>query len=99
MIEHRAGGRVWRIAATRSPYTLPWAEFTALCRSVDVMISDRRLPAGCTPPVLARAGLSSLSQRGVAIAFRSGRVTMVRGAGQHPWLNPPKVQPPYAPAD
>jgi len=99
MIEHRAGDRVWRIAATRSPYTLPWAEFTALCRSVDVMISDRRLPAGCTPrwlkldrPALARTG-------GVAIAFRSGRVTMVRGAGQHPWLNPPKVQPPYALAD
>ncbi|MFS2110417.1 ComEC/Rec2 family competence protein [Sphingomonas sp. Sphisp140] len=97
MIEHRAGNRVWRIAATRSPYVLPWAEFTALCRRVDVMISDRRLPAGCTPrwlkldrPALARTG-------GVAIAFGSGRVTMVRGAGQHPWLNPPKVQPPYMP--
>jgi len=95
MIEHRAGNRAWRIAATRSPYVLPWAEFTALCRRVDVMISDRRLPAGCTPrwlkldrPALARTG-------GVAIAFGSGRVTMVRGAGQHPWLNPPKVQPPY----
>lgn len=97
LIEHRAGNRVWRVAATRSPYVLPWAEFTALCRSVDVMISDRRLPAGCTPrwlkldrPALARTG-------GVAIAFGSGRVTMVRGAGRHPWLNPPKVQPPYVP--
>ncbi|NWP47954.1 competence protein ComEC, partial [Escherichia coli] len=47
MIEHRAAGRVWRVAATRSGYALPWAELTALCRSVDVMISDRRLPAGC----------------------------------------------------
>jgi len=98
MIEHRAGSRVWRVAATRSPYALPWAEFTALCRRVDVMISDRRLPAGCTPrwlkldrPALARTG-------GVAIAFGSGRVTMVRGAGQHPWLNPAKVQPSYVPA-
>jgi len=97
MIEHRAGNRVWRIAATRSPYVLPWAEFTALCRRVDVMISDRRLPAGCTPrwlkldrPALARTG-------GVAIAFGSGRVRMVRGVGRHPWLNPPKVQPPYVP--
>ena len=77
---------------------LPWAEFVALCRGVDVMISDRRLPAGCTPrwlkldrPALARTG-------GVAIAFGSGRVTMVRGAGRHPWLNPPKVQPPYVQA-
>jgi len=99
LIEHRAGNRLWRVAATRSPYTLPWAEFVALCRSVDVMISDRRLPAGCTPrwlkldrPALARTG-------GVAIAFASGRVTMVRGSGRHPWRNPPRVQPPYAPAD
>ncbi|MDG2532491.1 ComEC/Rec2 family competence protein [Sphingomonas sp. HITSZ_GF] len=97
LIEHRAGDRIWRVAATRSGYTLPWAEFVALCRSVDVMISDRRLPAGCTPrwlkldrPALARTG-------GVAIAFASGRVTMVRGAGQHPWLHPDKVQPPYVP--
>ncbi len=97
LIEHRAGGRVWRVAATRSPYVLPWAEFTALCRKVDVMISDRRLPAGCAPrwlkldrPQLARTG-------GVAIAFASGRVTMVRGAGRHPWVNPSRVQPDYVP--
>ncbi len=95
LIEHRAGDRVWRVAATRSGYTLPWAEFTALCRNVDVMISDRRLPAACTPrwlkldrPQLAKTG-------GVAIAFASGRVTMVRGAGRHPWRNPARVQPPY----
>jgi competence protein ComEC len=97
LIEHRAGSRVWRVAATRSGYTLPWAEFVALCRSVDVMISDRRLPAGCTPrwlkldrPALAKTG-------GVAIAFARERVTMVRGPGRHPWRNPLKVQPPYAP--
>jgi competence protein ComEC len=97
LIEHRAGNRVWRVAATRSGYPLPWAEFTALCRSVDVMISDRRLPAGCTPrwlkldkPALAKTG-------GVAIAFARARVTTVRGGGHHPWRDPPKVQPPYQP--
>lgn len=97
LIEHRAGARTWRVAATRSAYPLPWTELTALCRAVDVMISDRRLPDGCSPrwlkldrPALARTG-------GVAIAFRSGRLTMVRGAGRHPWLEPPRVQPPYQP--
>jgi len=97
MIEHRAGGRAWRVAATRSGYALPWAEFIALCRSVDVMISDRRLPPGCMPrwlkldrPALAKTG-------GVAIAFASGRVTMVRGAGRHPWLDPSRVQPARTP--
>lgn len=97
MIEHRAGGRTWRVAATRSGYALPWAEFIALCRSVDVMISDRRLPAGCMPrwlkldrPALAKTG-------GVAIAFADGRVTMVRGQGRHPWIDPPRVQPFHVP--
>ncbi|WP_184167161.1 ComEC/Rec2 family competence protein [Sphingomonas kyeonggiensis] len=97
LIEHRAAGRVWRVAATRSGYALPWAEFTTLCRKVDVVISDRRLPAGCAPrwlkldrPQLARTG-------GLAIAFASGRVAMVRGGGRHPWRHPPKVQPVYVP--
>jgi competence protein ComEC len=54
---------------------------------------------GCTPrwlkldrPALAKTG-------GVAIAFASGRVTMVRGPGRHPWRNPPRVQSRSAPAD
>ncbi len=97
LIEHRAGGRVWRVAATRSGYPLPWTAFTALCGKVDVVISDRRLPTGCAPrwlkldrPQLAKTG-------GIAIAFASGRVTMVRSEGRHPWRDPPKVQPDYVP--
>ncbi len=98
LIEHRAGARSWRVAATRSGYAVPWTEMIALCRAVDVMISDRRLPPGCGPrwlkldrPVLARTG-------GVSIAFASGRVMTVRGAGTHPWIDPPTVQPPFEPA-
>jgi competence protein ComEC len=75
-----------RIAATRSAYLMPIAEVTAMCRSVDVVISERRLPRTCTPrwlkldrTVLARTG-------GVAIGLGDGRVTTVRRAGdRHPW--------------
>ncbi len=94
LIDHRAGGRIWRIAATRSAYVLPWAETIAACRASDIMVSDRRLPAACVPrwlkldrPTLAKTG-------GVAIAFAAGRVTTVRGPGEHPWRHPPSVQPP-----
>lgn len=83
----RSGERVWRVAATRSSYLVPAAELNALCRSVDAMVSDRRLPRGCTPrwlkldrAVLARIG-------GVAIGFRGGHVVTVHRPGdRHPWV-------------
>lgn len=88
------GGRRWRIAATRSGYLVPWAEMIALCRSVDIVVSDRRLPPGCTPrwlkldrPMLAGTG-------GVAITFKGAQVRTVRHAGdRHPWLNPVRLMP------
>jgi competence protein ComEC len=92
--ELERGGRRWRIAATRSGYMLPWAEVIALCRSVDIVVADRRLPPGCASrwlkldrPMLAATG-------GVAITL-GGPVRTVRRAGdRHPWLSPAKVMPP-----
>jgi competence protein ComEC len=94
-IEHRAKGRVWRIAATRSAYPVPWAEMIALCRKVDVIVSDRRLPPNCAPRWLKLDRTMLAQTGGVAIAFASGRVTSVRHPGAQPWLHPPTVQPPY----
>ena len=95
LIEHRAGGRTWRIAATRSAYLVPWRAMIELCRAADIVVSDRRLPQGCTPrwlkldrEMLARTG-------GIAVTFGSARVVTVRGAGTHPWIDPPTVQPPF----
>ncbi|MDF7777928.1 competence protein ComEC, partial [Sphingomonas sp. AOB5] len=93
-----AGERRWRVAATRSNYLVPWREMIALCRSSDIVDSDRRLPPGCTPrwmkldrEALARTG-------GVAVTFASGRVTTVSGpAGKHPWVDPATVMPPRLP--
>jgi competence protein ComEC len=94
-----------RIAATRSAYLMPIGEVTALCRQVDVVISERRLPRTCAPrwlkldrPVLARTG-------GVAITLGTGRITTVRTPGdRHPWrlsrtgAGYPKAYPAHEPA-
>lgn len=90
VITRRAGGREWRVLATRSPYLVPAAQLVAACRSADVVVSERRLPRGCVPrwlrldrPTLARTG-------GVAISFARGSVRTVRRAGDaHPWIAAP----------
>jgi competence protein ComEC len=87
MAEVGAGGRVWRVLATRSAYPVPWRELIQACGTADIVVSERWLPDGCTPrwlkldrPTLARTG-------GVAISFKRGRVETVRRAGdRHPWV-------------
>ncbi|WP_404339514.1 ComEC/Rec2 family competence protein [Sphingomonas sp. MMS12-HWE2-04] len=95
LVDAISGGRRWRVAATRSAYLVAWREMVALCKDADIVVSERRLPPSCTPrwlkldrPTLARTG-------GVAITFATAGVTTSRGNGQHPWRNPPTVQPPY----
>jgi competence protein ComEC len=83
----RRGERSWRILATRSNYRLPWVAFTQACASADIVISDRRLPKGCTPRwfkadrwMLGRTG-------GLAVTLGAQTVETVRTSGdQHPWL-------------
>ncbi len=79
------GGRRWIIVATRSGYSVPWAELVAACARADIAVSDRRLPKGCRPrwlkldrTMLARTG-------GVAVSLSRGTVVTVRGGGRHPW--------------
>ncbi|MDK8215772.1 ComEC/Rec2 family competence protein [Sphingomonas sp. UMB7805-LC452B] len=82
----RRGGRRWRIAATRSGYPIPWTDLIALCRQVDIVIADRRLPDACQPhwlkldsPALRRTG-------GVSIRLDPPTVRTVRQPGdRHPW--------------
>jgi competence protein ComEC len=98
LIDVTSGTRHWRVAATRSSYLVPWKEMVALCRSVDIVVSDRRLPPGCAPrwlkldrEMLARTG-------GIAISFADGRVRAVSdGAGKHPWVDPVTAMPSVAP--
>ncbi len=88
-----AGGRMWRILATRSAYMVPIAEFLAACRSADVVVSERGLPRRCMPRwlkldrrVLRRTG-------GVALTLRTGTVVTILNAGdRHPWRDPPMLE-------
>ena len=98
---HR-GDRSWTILATRSPYRLDWAALGRSCAASDIVVSDRRLPRGCTPrwlradaPLLRRIG-------GLAIDLRAGIVRSVADEqGTHPWaaaLHAPPRRPYRRPA-
>lgn len=86
VVEHLAGGRRWRVLATRSGYTLDYRPLIAACAAADIVVSDRRLPRACTPrwrrfdkPVLARSG-------GIAVHLAGRTIATVRDmADDHPW--------------
>lgn len=96
LMTRRAGGRDWRILATRSGYLLPTNELRDACAAADIVVSDRRLPALCRPrwlkldrPMLAQTG-------GVAITLGDAHVQTVNRPGdRHPWLRPERVAPPW----
>ncbi|OAN62796.1 ComEC/Rec2 family competence protein [Sphingomonas sp. TDK1] len=91
-------GRLWRIAATRSAYPVAWRELVTVCASSDVVISERRLPRACHPRWLRLDRTTLERTGGVSIDFGRGALRTVRGAGHHPWLDPPTVQPPFSAA-
>ncbi|MCX8475997.1 MAG: ComEC/Rec2 family competence protein [Sphingomonas sp.] len=95
LVEVQSGARRWRVLATRSGYLVPWREMVALCRTTDVVVSDRRLPPGCTPRWLRLDRDMLAKTGGVAINFADARVRTVRSGGSHPWLDPLTVQPPF----
>ena len=92
--DRTVSGRRWRIMATRSPYLVPTPALVAACRTADIVISDRRLPRGCSPrwlrldgPVLRRTG-------GIAVTFASRTVRNVRQPGDHhPWVRVVDARP------
>jgi competence protein ComEC len=88
------GGRRWRIVATRSAYLVPSRDLIATCATADIVISERRLPRGCTPRWL-RLDRTTLAQTGgVAIGLGGATVRTVRHLGDaHPWIVRPKLLP------
>jgi competence protein ComEC len=88
----RRNGRSWEIAATRTGQKLPWADLVHLCGTVDIIVSDRKLPPACAPrwikadrKLLARTG-------GLAITLSTGTVqTARRPEDDHPWTQPSRL--------
>ena len=89
-----AGGRRWRVLATRSLYPVNRDELATACARADVVVSERHLPRACRPrwlrldaPMLRRTG-------GVAVTFAGGEVRTVRRDGDaHPWFAAVRVMP------
>lgn len=92
-----AGGR-WRVLATRSGYLVEPLPLIRLCRTVDVVVSERRLPKGCRPRWL-KLDRSYLSHAGgVTVRFAPAAIQSVADlSGAHPWVRPATVQPPRPP--
>ncbi|WP_150125391.1 ComEC/Rec2 family competence protein [Sphingomonas sp. LM7] len=95
LVEVRSPTRRWRVLATRSGYLVLWREMMAHCSAADVVVSDRRLPPGCTPRWLRLDRETLARTGGVAITFADAGVRTVRSGGSHPWLTPLTVQPPF----
>ena len=81
------GDRSWRVLATRSRDSIAWRELTLACASVDIAVSDRRLPRGCTPRWLKLDRTTLGRSGGVAIYLgeRPFTRTVAEEVGDHPW--------------
>ena len=86
VVERAAGGRRWRVVATRSSYRVPVGELIAACRAADIVVSERPLPRRCQPSWL-RLDRDALARTGgIAVTLATGRVTTVlRPGDEHPW--------------
>lgn len=80
-------GRNWRILATRSGQRIDWSPLTRACASVDIVVSDRWLPRGCTPRWLKLDRKALEATGGLAIYLREEpRIDSVaERIGAHPW--------------
>ena len=86
IVDRSAGGRPWRVVATRSAYRVPIDELIAACGSADIVVSERPLPRRCRPSWLRLDRDMLAKTGGVAVTLATGRVTTVlRPGDEHPW--------------
>jgi competence protein ComEC len=82
-----AGGRNWRILATRSRDLVRWDQMIAACAAADIIVSDRTLPQACKPKWL-KADRAMLRETG-GLAFTLNGSPAVQSVadqvGHHPW--------------
>lgn len=87
IVSFRRGTRNWRIAATRSAYQLPWLGLIETCQSVDIIISDRRLPPKCTARWVKADAVLLRKTGGLAINLKQAAVRTVKSPqDHHPWV-------------
>ncbi|HEY7005111.1 MAG TPA: competence protein ComEC, partial [Sphingomicrobium sp.] len=77
----------WSLLATRSSTLIDWETFTHACAEADIVVSDRRLPRGCTPRWL-KLGASALRRSGGLAIYLGNRPridSVADRVGAHPW--------------
>ena len=84
------GGRTWSVLATRSMQHLEYKELVAACAAVDVVVSERRLPHGCTPRWWRLDGPTLRSTGAVSIRLGDPPMvdTVAARVSKHPWAQP-----------
>ena len=80
--------RAWTLLATRTRNPIPSMEMTAACKRVDIVVSDRWLPASCRPKWI-KADRRLLDQSGgLAFYLDAQRVVTVNESNRHmPWVH------------
>ncbi|NUT01166.1 MAG: ComEC/Rec2 family competence protein [Sphingomonas sp.] len=80
-------GREFRVLATRSTTRIDWKALVHACARVDIVVSERRLPRGCTPrwTKLDRQALQKTG--GITVHFDKVPhiETVADRVGEHPW--------------
>lgn len=79
--------RDWLILATLSHVRVPWGALVDACARADIVVSDRRLPAGCVPRWLKLDRAQLRRTGGVAVYLDDHDWTGVLSPGdRHPWV-------------
>lgn len=94
VIHMRRGNRMWSIMATRTVYPIPELEMAAACSRADIVVSDRWLPASCSPKWI-KADKGTLTESGgLAFFLTSGTVRSVNDENAHePWVRAARTEP------
>lgn len=96
LAKRTAGGRGWRVLATRSAYLVPTAQLVAACGTADIVVSERTLPRGCAPRWLKLDRATLARTGGIAISLGTATVRTVRHEGDsHPWIAAPEPVAPH----
>lgn len=87
ILEIQRGGKSWRVLATRTSYPVPSMEMAAACQRVDIVVSDRWLPASCRPRWI-KADRNMLDQSGgLAFYLADNKLVSVNDENAHmPWV-------------
>jgi competence protein ComEC len=83
----RRGENEWRLLATRTSTRLDWEALVRACSDADIVVSDRRLPRGCSPRWL-KLDRKALSDTGGVAVYLDGKPrieTVAERLGRHPW--------------